>query len=97
MTQYKLILHNHIADYDEGNSLHDCRSAMTISVFVKAPHFSKTLKLYVFIGITVLCWGYSPIGVHRALDSYSPQHIALLRFLIASLLLFLLILKIVGF
>lgn len=74
-------------------SPHDCRLAMTISVFVKALHFSETLKLYVFIGITVLCWGYSPIGVHRALDSYSPQHIALLRFLIASLFLFLLVLK----
>lgn len=30
------------------------------------------------------CWGYSPIGVHSALHSYTPQHIALLRFLIAS-------------
>lgn len=74
-------------------SIHDCRSDMTISVLVKGHALSEILKLYVYIGITVLCWGYSPIGVHSALHAYSPQHIALLRFLIASLFLLLLVMK----
>lgn len=50
-------------------------------------------KLYVYIAMTVLCWGYSPIGIHSALHSYTPQHIALLRFLIASVFLLLLVMK----
>lgn len=32
----------------------------------------------------VLCWAYSPIGINIALQAYSPGHLALLRFLIAS-------------
>lgn len=50
-------------------------------------------KLYLCIAVTVFCWGYSPIGVHSALHSYTPQHIALLRFLIASFFLLLLVMK----
>lgn len=33
----------------------------------------------------VLCWAYSPIGIHIGLASYTPGQLALLRFLIASL------------
>ena len=33
----------------------------------------------------VLCWAYSPIGIHIGLQSYTPGHLALLRFLVASL------------
>ena len=37
-----------------------------------------------FLSAVVLCWAYSPIGIHIGLQSYSPGHLALLRFLIAS-------------
>ncbi|WP_130803451.1 DMT family transporter [Acinetobacter ihumii] len=47
----------------------------------------QPLKLYFYIALVVMCWGYSPVGVHSALVSYSPEHIALLRFLIASAVL----------
>ncbi|MDQ0653048.1 DMT family transporter [Pseudomonas cedrina] len=43
------------------------------------------LKLTLVIASVILCWAYSPIGVHMGLRSYSPGHLALLRFLIASL------------
>ncbi|WP_417528316.1 DMT family transporter [Marinomonas shanghaiensis] len=33
----------------------------------------------------VLCWAYSPIGIHLGLASYSPGQLALLRFIVASL------------
>lgn len=32
----------------------------------------------------ILCWAYSPIGIHIALHAYAPDNLALLRFLIAS-------------
>lgn len=32
----------------------------------------------------ILCWAYSPIGIHIGLQAYEPGHLALLRFLIAS-------------
>ena len=32
----------------------------------------------------ILCWAYSPIGVHIGLGAYEPGHLALIRFLIAS-------------
>lgn len=66
---------------------------MTISISTSSHTHSGSLKLYIYIAFTVLCWGYSPIGVHSALHSYTPQHIALLRFLIASVFLFLLMMK----
>ena len=47
----------------------------------------QQVKLYLYIVLVVLCWGYSPVGVHSALLSYSPEHIALLRFIIASAVL----------
>ncbi|KFF46449.1 transporter [Pseudomonas sp. BRG-100] len=43
------------------------------------------LKLTLVIASVILCWAYSPIGVHMGLHSYSPGQLALLRFLIASL------------
>jgi drug/metabolite transporter (DMT)-like permease len=42
------------------------------------------LKLTLVIASVILCWAYSPIGVHIGLHSYSPGQLALLRFLIAS-------------
>ena len=42
------------------------------------------LKLTLVIASVVLCWAYSPIGVHIGLHSYNPGQLALLRFLIAS-------------
>lgn len=41
-------------------------------------------KLTLVIASVILCWAYSPIGVHMGLHSYSPGHLALARFLIAS-------------
>ena len=43
------------------------------------------VKLTLVIASVILCWAYSPIGVHVGLHSYSPGQLALLRFLIASL------------
>ncbi|SED03992.1 DMT family transporter [Pseudomonas marginalis] len=42
------------------------------------------VKLTLVIASVILCWAYSPIGVHIGLHSYSPGQLALLRFLIAS-------------
>lgn len=42
------------------------------------------LKLTLVIASVILCWAYSPIGVHMGLHSYGPGQLALLRFLIAS-------------
>lgn len=43
------------------------------------------VKLTLVTASVILCWAYSPIGVHLGLHSYSPGQLALLRFLIASL------------
>jgi drug/metabolite transporter (DMT)-like permease len=32
----------------------------------------------------ILCWAYSPIGIHIGLEAYEPGHLALVRFLVAS-------------
>lgn len=42
------------------------------------------VKLTLVVAAVILCWAYSPIGVHLGLHSYSPGQLALLRFLIAS-------------
>jgi len=42
------------------------------------------VKLTLVIASVILCWAYSPIGVHMGLHSYSPGQLALLRFLVAS-------------
>lgn len=36
------------------------------------------------MAFVVACWGYSPSGIHIGLLAYDPVHLALLRFLIAS-------------
>ena len=41
-------------------------------------------KTAVAVGFVILCWAYSPIGVHVGLEAYEPGHLALLRFIIAS-------------
>lgn len=43
------------------------------------------VKLTLVVASVILCWAYSPIGVHMGLHSYSPGQLALLRFVIASL------------
>ena len=43
------------------------------------------VKLTLVVAVVILCWAYSPIGVHIGLRSYSPGQLALLRFLVASL------------
>ena len=45
------------------------------------------VKLTLVTASVILCWAYSPIGVHMALHSYSPGQLALGRFLIASVLM----------
>ncbi|KAA0948158.1 MULTISPECIES: DMT family transporter [unclassified Pseudomonas] len=42
------------------------------------------VKLTLVTASVILCWAYSPIGIHLGLHSYSPGQLALLRFLIAS-------------
>jgi drug/metabolite transporter (DMT)-like permease len=37
------------------------------------------------MAFVVACWGYSPTGIHIGLQAYDPAHLALLRFLLASL------------
>lgn len=41
-------------------------------------------KLTLVIASVILCWAYSPIGVHMGLHSYNPGQLALVRFLVAS-------------
>jgi len=43
------------------------------------------LKVIFTALFVVACWGYSPTGIHIGLLAYGPGHLALLRFLIASL------------
>ncbi|QJI30227.1 DMT family transporter [Pseudomonas sp. ADAK18] len=43
------------------------------------------VKLTLVTASVILCWAYSPIGIHVALHGYSPGQLALARFLIASL------------
>ncbi|WP_025128801.1 DMT family transporter [Pseudomonas sp. PH1b] len=46
---------------------------------------SPVFKLVLASAAVILCWAYSPVGIHIGLEGYSPGHLALLRFLIASL------------
>ena len=66
---------------------------MAISIYSPLGVQKYPVKLYACIALTVLCWGYSPIGVHSALMAYRPEQIALLRFLLASLFLLVLVAK----
>lgn len=40
------------------------------------------------LGITIFCWASAFVGIRAALAGYSPTHLALLRYLIASLGIF---------
>ncbi|MCE6006142.1 DMT family transporter [Acinetobacter soli] len=66
---------------------------MAISIYSPLEVQKYPVKLYTCIALTVLCWGYSPIGVHSALMAYRPEQIALLRFILASLFLLVLVAK----
>ncbi|MEQ1323130.1 DMT family transporter [Acinetobacter soli] len=66
---------------------------MAISLYSPLGVQKYPVKLYACIALTVLCWGYSPIGVHSALMVYRPEQIALLRFILASLFLLVLVAK----
>jgi drug/metabolite transporter (DMT)-like permease len=46
-----------------------------------SPH---ALKILLAMALVVSCWGYSPTGIHIGLQAYDPGHLALVRFLIAS-------------
>lgn len=43
------------------------------------------LKILLAMAFVVGCWAYSPTGIHIGLQAYDPGHLALLRFLLASL------------
>jgi drug/metabolite transporter (DMT)-like permease len=42
------------------------------------------LKIILAMAFVVTCWGYSPTGIHIGLLAYDPVHLALVRFLLAS-------------
>ncbi|MHC8287757.1 DMT family transporter [Pseudomonas sp. XS1P51] len=42
------------------------------------------VKIILAMAFVVACWGYSPTGIHIGLQGYDPGHLALLRFLLAS-------------
>jgi drug/metabolite transporter (DMT)-like permease len=42
------------------------------------------LKVALATFFVIACWGYSPAGIRIGLQAYDPGHLALLRFLIAS-------------
>ncbi|MBP5967540.1 MULTISPECIES: DMT family transporter [Pseudomonas] len=44
-----------------------------------------SLKMLLAMAFVVGCWAYSPTGIHIGLQAYDPGHLALLRFLLASL------------
>ncbi|MGE8153495.1 DMT family transporter [Pseudomonas vancouverensis] len=43
------------------------------------------LKIILAMAFVVACWGFSPTGIHIGLQAYDPVHLALARFLLASL------------
>lgn len=47
------------------------------------PHPSPW-KILLVMTFVVACWAYSPTGIHIGLQAYDPGHLALLRFLVAS-------------
>jgi drug/metabolite transporter (DMT)-like permease len=47
----------------------------------------QQLKLFVSIALTILFWASAFVAIRSALDSYRPHSLALLRFLVASLVL----------
>jgi len=51
------------------------------------PQLSPAVKIIFAMAFVVVCWGYSPTGIHLGLQAYEPGHLALLRFLLASVLM----------
>ncbi|KDN97206.1 DMT family transporter [Pseudomonas donghuensis] len=45
---------------------------------------TQSLKIVLATLLVVLCWAYSPAGIHIALQGYDPGHLALARFIVAS-------------
>lgn len=52
---------------------------------VLTPSPVSPLKIILAMAFVVACWGYSPSGIHIGLQAYDPVHLALARFLLASL------------
>ncbi|MBV6826379.1 DMT family transporter [Pseudomonas sp. PD9R] len=50
-----------------------------------SPAPGSPLKIILAMAFVVACWGFSPTGIHIGLQAYDPVHLALLRFLLASL------------
>ena len=46
-----------------------------------------SFKIACAIGFVLLCWAYSPTGIRLGLQGYTPTHLALVRFVVASLFL----------
>lgn len=44
-----------------------------------------SVKIVLAAMFVIVCWAYSPIGIRIGLQAYEPGHLALLRFLIASI------------
>lgn len=59
--------------------------AFSLSADTCVVKISPLFKLVLAIAAVILCWAYSPVGIHIGLEGYSPGHLALLRFLMASL------------
>ena len=51
------------------------------------PQPRVSMPTWFALGITILCWASAFVGIRAALAGYSPTHLALLRYLIASLVL----------
>ena len=51
---------------------------------VLTPSPVSPLKIILAMAFVVVCWGYSPSGIHIGLQAYDPVHLALARFLLAS-------------
>ncbi|MBT3301524.1 MAG: EamA family transporter, partial [Bacteroidetes bacterium] len=45
------------------------------------------IRILLLLGLAILFWASAFVGIRSALESYSPQALALLRFLIASFIL----------
>ncbi|AWY40227.1 EamA family transporter [Pseudomonas putida] len=52
---------------------------------VLTPSPVSPVKIILAMAFVVVCWGYSPSGIHIGLLAYDPVHLALARFLLASL------------
>ncbi|MFJ2320167.1 DMT family transporter [Pseudomonas sp. NPDC087817] len=44
----------------------------------------SSVKIVLAMAFVVGCWAYSPTGIHVGLQAYDPGHLALMRFLLAS-------------